>query len=285
VASGGGGDTILLGNSSGTVSLSGTNNDHVGGYDANETITGGGNGLWVLLGNGNDSVTAIGTGIEIGLGDGNDTVNLTSTDAPGQMFNGVDLGRGQDNVHLTGTSVQLYTGGNNSTVDVAGSNNLISSNWTTGDQWSDEFGSSNNTFDHLEGSANLTIRGSSDSIYMNFDTVSIADEGAGLQLFIGYGENGLNVSGLQSDPTARIHLMDFSPGGYPSVAAAMAALTPDGNGGTFLPMPSRGTIDFVGMQKSAFTSSMFAVSAGWTGGTPGDPPSMPSPEPTFPHGF
>jgi hypothetical protein len=95
---------------------------------------------------------------------------------------------------------------------------------------------------------------------------TITDSGSGMQVFLGFSVGNVVINGWGSDPAAHIQLLNVVNGGYSTTAAALAALTSDGHGGTSLALPGTGSVDFAGVAPSSLTASNLTVSASWSGG-------------------
>jgi hypothetical protein len=75
---------------------------------------------------------------------------------------------------------------------------------------------------------------------------------------IGYNNGQVEIENFGADPTGIIDLLN-GVGGYANVLHVLAALTSDGQGGTLLPLPSTGSIDFAGVAPSFFAAANFKV--------------------------
>jgi hypothetical protein len=72
----------------------------------------------------------------------------------------------------------------------------------------------------------------------NDANATISDNENGLQLVVNGDAGNIAFDGWANDVTAGIVLINWA--GYESAASAFAALTPDGHGGTMLPLPHSG---------------------------------------------
>jgi hypothetical protein len=91
----------------------------------------------------------------------------------------------------------------------------------------------------------VTAYGSNNKVFLSLDKdVTVDDKGANLVLTVSGQTGTLTVTDFQNDPGAIIDLVNA---GYASAGEAVVALTPDGHGGTMLPLNTGGHIDFVGV--------------------------------------
>jgi len=232
INAGEGNATVNLGSGSFDVTLAGYNNAVTGG-DGNDTVSGSLGNTTVTLGNGNDSVNLAGYNNAIAIGSGTDTV---VAGAGSDMVTG---GGGTDTVTLAGYSNQVTLEGSNTT--------LIN-------------GMGSDTISLTGGTANLTLYGDSNMVFLNGTAGTINDQGQGLQVNIAAAPSGTDViQNAASDPSLMIDLT-AGVGGYASVNAVVAALTPDGNGGTMLALGAGGTLDFAGLTSSHLTAGNFHLS-------------------------
>jgi hypothetical protein len=271
------------------VALSGVLN-HVTGGDEAFSITGTSSTSTIVLGNGTDSVSLTGTHDKLSLGTGNDTVTLTgnsstlilakggagSTDTVVEKGCGDVLTGGDENVTITGNPLSvgnIKLGNGNDVLNVSGGGGQAvfgSSVANTGtDQVTLGIGRTNLTFNGgqahvllhdyggrsgddkvtLNGTmlgSTLTTMGVFDNVVLTQDANAAITDGAvngSLSLTIegdGFGGMGnISVAGLATDDLAHIHLVGLSA----------YTITPDSTpaGGVTLHF-SQGSLDLIGMQ-------------------------------------
>ena len=155
-----------------------------------------------------------------GLGGGTFVLgNGTDTITTGGTLNHVTLGSGNDSVSPGSGSDVVTLNGSNAAVQLLGSNNMV----------------------FLNAGASGSIAGAA----------------PGLRVIV-TGQIGQEViNGLGADPGAFIHLMGGA-GGYTSLAQISAALIPDGNGGTMLPLGT-GSIDLAGLSPAISHAGLFGI--------------------------
>jgi hypothetical protein len=110
------------------------------------------------------------------------------------------------------------------------------------------------------GSIALIAHGSNNSIFLSgISGGSVDDKGTNLLLRIsGAPTSTLTIRDFQSDPGG---VLQLSNTGYASTQQALAALTPDGSGGTMLPMSTGGRIDFAGESAQQLVGHLRVVNA------------------------
>jgi hypothetical protein len=86
----------------------------------------------------------------------------------------------------------------------------------------------------------------------------VVDGGQGTLVKIGGAVGALHIVNFSADATGVIDLLN-GVGGYASAAAASAALTSDGAGGSLLSLGAAGAIDFVGVAPSALGAAHFKI--------------------------
>ena len=101
------------------------------------------------------------------------------------------------------------------------------------------------------------VSGIADVVYAGLND-AITDGGVGAAFKINGNVGALSVSGFGSDPTGVFELL-AGAGGYATAAAAVAALTSDGSGGSKLSLGSEGSIDILNVAPSSLHLSNFKI--------------------------
>jgi hypothetical protein len=218
-----------------------------------------GNHNHISLGNGTDVVSVLGDHNHIAFGDGHDTLSLQGN------HNRAELGNGNDGVTLSGNHDQVTVGaGTNSihlspnsqhdTITVGAGNNTI----TTSNR------DSANTFNLNASTTSLVLHGTNNLVSVDGGTDTITDTTAssrpvGDHLVLDIGSSGgvINITNF----SAASGVVDLASNlGFSSAAAAAAALTSDGHGGSLLTFAgSLGDIDFQGVAVSSLLASNFRI--------------------------
>ena len=219
--------TVNAGGGSLTINLDGYNDTVLGG-DGNDTLTGSQGNTAVTLGNGNDVIQFAGYSNHITVGNGNDSI------IAGAGNSTVTGGSGTDTVQLQGYSNTVTFNGGNDTI--------------TGGQGSD-------VFNLTGGSASLALHGSNEMVFLQGTSATIDDQGSGLAVSVSGGGTDV-IQNFASDSSGYVDLLG-GIGGYSNASQVLAALTPDGNGGTMLALGSSGSIDFAGISGSQLHASNF----------------------------
>ena len=255
--------TIYAGGGNLTLNLSGYYNVVFGG-DGADSLSGSQGNSTVTLGNGGDNVELGGYGNVVTLGNGNDTIGAGAGSGTVTVGNGNDsitaagysnvfaVGSGNDQIVAGAGNATITGGGGSDIVQLQGNGNSVSltggNNTITGGQGSD-------TFDLTGGTSSLTLAGSNEMAFLNGANATINDLGSGLDVKIANGGNDV-IQNFASDPSAFIDLVG-GIGGYSAFSQVLAALTPDGHGGSMLALGGAGSIDFVGVNPSQLHASNF----------------------------
>ena len=230
IVSGSQGNTsVALGNGSDVVQLGGYNNSVTLGNGSDTIAAGAGNEI-VTAGNGNDTITAGGYSNQIKVGNGNDTIGAG---AGGATITG---GSGTDSVQLQGYGNSVsFTGGNDTIGGGAGSD----------------------VFHLTGGSANLVLQGSNEMVFLNGTNAVINDQGSGLGITVAGGGADV-IQNFAADPSAFVDLVG-GIGGFASASQVLAALTPDGHGGTMLSLGGSSSFDFAGVPVTQVNAANFHI--------------------------
>ena len=218
-------------------------------------------GIWIELGTG-DSVTGAGFTVNAASGTGV-TVGGNGLSGAMDVVNGssATVGVGANSrVTLNGSS-DTVTVGAGSHLAVNGSTDAITA--TTGDGiWINS-----GTGDTITGAGftvygasatGFTIKGTGDIVYAGLND-ALTDGGSSDTFKIDSNVGSLKISGFGSDPTGIIDLLS-GVGGYTTPAAAFAALTSDGAGGSKLSLGTDGLIDLLGVAPGALKVTNFEIS-------------------------
>jgi len=208
------------------------------------------------LGNSNTTVTLQGQNINVVGQDGNVTVTGVHT-----SFDRIILGNGTDNVALSGhhnkitlgngdDSVTLGPSSSHDTVSVGGGHDTITT----------VAGDTGNTFRLDASTSSLVLHGTNNKVFINGGTDTITDSPSQLDaLRMHVGPSG-GVISITDFPAAN-GVVDLMPDlGFTSGAAAAAAVTTDGHGGSLLTFAGGlGSIDFQGVALGSLHTSNFHI--------------------------
>ena len=230
------------------ITAHGSNNSITVG--SGDTVINAGGGLArVSVGNGNAVVTIAGNLDAVMAGNGNDIVHGTAN------ASAVKLGDGNDEVRLTGSLDFVHTGDGHSTIAVNGAADLVGVG-----AGSNAIALQGNHDVALLGSGinAVTVSGGGDAVFLGVGSPTVTDAGHGLVAVAGLGAGNSMISGVGSDPAFALDLIG-GVGGYTSGAAAYAALTTDGHGGSLLALGSTGSVDFLGVAATQLSAGNFHV--------------------------
>lgn len=204
------------------------------GADGNVSVTGSANKSTVLLGNGQNTIDLSGKNNKVVAGNGDNVVSLTGGGAE------VALGEGTNDITLTGHNNCVRLGAGSDSVN-GGSGDRITLNGT-----------------------NLLLNGGKNAmVFIANGPSNIDDRSLGMTAYVGRASGDLTISDIANDTRAVIDLTG-GVGGYHCVSQVLAALTPDGSGGTMLALGNAGSIDFMNTSQSDLTAANFRISHfGW----------------------
>jgi hypothetical protein len=200
----------------------------------------------VTVGNGNqDMITANGAvNVNVRLGDGNgDTVNMNDGNE-----NNVFVGNGNgDTVNVKSLNTFVFGGnGHGDTLNING-------------DVAEVFGGQGNTINLS--SNTLALIGCNDPMLFISAGYSpiIFDQSTGLQLNIGPTTGSILLSNFDQDLGHGVIDLTGGVGGFTNPSAVLAALAPDGNGGTLLSFGSGSSLDIHSVLPSALTAANFKI--------------------------
>jgi hypothetical protein len=231
---------VDLGNSNAAVTLHGQNITVIG-QDGSVTVTGAHTSHdRITLGNGDDHVSLSGNHNKITLGNGNDSATLDGHD------NKLTLGNGDDAVALSPFS-------SNNTIIIGSGHDTITT--TAGD--------TRNTFSLDASTSSLLLHGTDNKVFINGGSDTITDTalsptgGDHLTLNVGSLGGSIDITNF----SVAHGVVDLVPGlGFASDAAAAAAVTSDGHGGSMLAFAGGlGSIDFQGVSPASLHSTNFHI--------------------------
>ena len=266
VSAGQGQATVHGGGGNVTVALSGYNNA-VSGGDGADSVSGSQGNTAVSLGNGADLVQLGGYNNAVFLGDGDDTVSAGAGSETVAVGNGNDrisaggygnritVGSGNDTILAGAGNATVSGGGGSDAVQLQGFSNSVS---LTGGDDTINGGAGSDVFLLTGGNASLALQGSNEMVFLDGANASISDHGSGLRIAVAHGGADV-ISNFAADPSAVVDLVG-GLGGYASAAQAVAALTPDGHGGSLLALGNAGSIDFAGVSLGQLHASNFQIS-------------------------
>ena len=225
------------------------------GAGGNYTITGAASGYTaVVTGGGPSTFTLFGSNNVVRFGHNTNTV----TDATANGGDNTVIGStGPTVVSLTGS------GGNNSvalgsgkdTITVGGLDNAI----TLGRGRDVVNGGADDTIS-LTGSTKLTVSGRNETVFVGPGGGSVSDQGTGTAIGVGPTATGLeSIFHFSADLADGVIDLLGGVGGITSAAAAYAALTSDGKGGSMLPLGAGPTIDISGVTPAMLSAANFRI--------------------------
>jgi hypothetical protein len=262
-----GGDWDWVNGSGGTVGLTSAQTSLVGGGD--QVILGagstaslyntGGDWDWVNGSNGTIGLTnaqssVVGGGDQVVLGSGS-AASLYNTGGDWDWVNGsggtIGLTNAQSSVVGGGDQVVLGAGSAASVYNTGGDADSVSGS-------NGKVGLTNAQASVVGGGDQVVLGGSGDVLSLYDGAGDGVTVNAGANIDIGSNNGQVDISNFATDSTGIISLLN-GVGGYTSVSQVLAALTSDGHGGSLLPLPSTGSIDFAGVAPSVFTAANFKI--------------------------
>jgi hypothetical protein len=93
----------------------------------------------------------------------------------------------------------------------------------------------------------------------NTGPTRLVDDSSGMQLHIGPTSGSVLLSDFGQDLTHGVIDLIGGVGGFTTTAAVLAALTPDGSGGTQLSLGNGNHLDIQGVLPSALTATNFKI--------------------------
>jgi hypothetical protein len=245
--------SIDLNSSSGTLLLRG-NHITVTGQDGNVSIVGKQSSFdKITLGNGADIVGLQGNQNSVTLGNGNDVLAFKGNNNVGT------LGNGNDRVTLGGRNNNVTVGTGSNTIELGHQSRGDTITVGTGtDRIASE--GTGNTFSLDASASALFLSGTDNKVFINGGTADIADSATKLDhLVLNIGSLGGSVD--ITNFSAGHGVVDLAPDlGFATGAAAAAALTPDGHGGSLLMFAGgHGSLDLQGVAPSSLHASNFQI--------------------------
>ena len=194
-----------------------------------------GSGETVTLNNAQAEISGAGDTVVVASGGAN---VITDTSGSLEVVEHVSA-----NVRLAGSAL-FYAGATQARVALGA--NVQAQVWGNGD-----------TFALNAGASVDLLQGQSDAIVTGLNN-HVVDNGTGTLVKIAQAAGTLTVGGFANDATGVIALLN-GVGGYKTVAAVVAALHCDGNGGSLLSLGASGTLDILGVAPGALSAARFRL--------------------------
>lgn len=203
---------------------------------------------YVTLGDGDHDTLTVKSGISINatVGNGNDdTINVIGNE------NNVYVGNGNgDTVNSNSLNTFIYAGhGRGDTINIAGTANLVNA----------VFGGQSNRI-NLFGSQSFELSGSHDAmLFIGSGDSIVIDASTGTHINIGSAAGTDFLGDFAQDLATGVIDLIGGIGGFKTIAAALAALTPDGAGGSLLSFGPGSSLDIENVVPSALTAANFKI--------------------------